>query len=216
MAPDDMNHMRISDTERDQVAEILREAAGEGRLDLDELDERLSAVYAAKTYADLRPIVADLPAGAVGFGGSVPRGAAPAGGGRGLAPTGHQPLVGGQPLVLRGQGGSVARKGEWTVPHRVEADARFGSVKLDFREARLTTPVIEVWVEVSWGSGDLILPEGATAEIDVDASWFGNIRSDTDSIPRPGNPHFVITGKSQGGTLKVRYKRSGGWGDLFG
>ncbi len=216
MAPNDMNRMRISDTERDQVAEILREAAGEGRLDLDELDERLSAVYAAKTYADIQPIVADLPAGASGFGGPAATGPTPAGAGASLSNYRHQPLAGGQPLVLKGRGNSLVRKGEWTVPHRVEVDARFGETKLDFRQARLTTPVVEVWLDVSWGSGDLILPEGATAEVDVDASWFGSLRSDIDSIARHGNPHFVVTGKSQGGSLKVRYKKSGGWGDLFG
>ena len=39
----DPARLRISDTERHQVAEILREAAGEGRLDLEELDQRLEA-----------------------------------------------------------------------------------------------------------------------------------------------------------------------------
>ena len=53
--------MRISDADRHRVAELLREAAGDGRLDLDELDERLEATWAAKTYADLVPITADLP-----------------------------------------------------------------------------------------------------------------------------------------------------------
>ena len=53
--------MRISDAERHQVAEILRQAAGEGRIDLEELDERLEATYAARTYADLVPITLDLP-----------------------------------------------------------------------------------------------------------------------------------------------------------
>src|SRR5687768_14903991 len=60
--PDDPSQLRISDAERHQVAEILREAAGEGRLDLDELDSRLEATYAARTYADLVPITLDLPA----------------------------------------------------------------------------------------------------------------------------------------------------------
>ena len=41
---------------------MLRDAAGEGRLTLAELDERLDAVYAAKTYADLEPLTRDLPA----------------------------------------------------------------------------------------------------------------------------------------------------------
>ena len=61
-ASDDPARLRISDQERHQVAEMLREAAGEGRLDLDELDERLEATYAARTYADLVPITLDLPA----------------------------------------------------------------------------------------------------------------------------------------------------------
>ena len=57
----DPEQLRISDDDRHRVAEVLREAAGEGRLDLDELDQRLEAAYAAKVYADLVPILADLP-----------------------------------------------------------------------------------------------------------------------------------------------------------
>src|SRR6188768_515547 len=62
LQPHDPTQLRISDQERHQVAEILREAAGEGRLDLDELDTRLEATYSARTYADLVPITLDLPA----------------------------------------------------------------------------------------------------------------------------------------------------------
>src|SRR4051812_49919044 len=58
----DPAQLRISDEERHQVAEILRQAAGEGRLDIDELDQRLEQTYAARTYADLVPITLDLPA----------------------------------------------------------------------------------------------------------------------------------------------------------
>ena len=61
-AGNDPTQLRISDADRHQVAEILREAAGEGRLDIDELDQRLEATYAARTYADLVPITLDLPA----------------------------------------------------------------------------------------------------------------------------------------------------------
>src|SRR5687767_15961189 len=53
--------LRASDADREQVAAVLRRAAGEGRLELAELDERLAAVYAARTYADLEPITRDLP-----------------------------------------------------------------------------------------------------------------------------------------------------------
>src|SRR4051794_5831654 len=53
--------MRASDADRERVAAVLRQAAGEGRLELVELDERLAAVYAARTYAELEPITHDLP-----------------------------------------------------------------------------------------------------------------------------------------------------------
>lgn len=60
---DDRSRLRISDADRHKVAELLREAAGEGRIDMDELDERLEAAYVAKTYGDLVPLTADLPLG---------------------------------------------------------------------------------------------------------------------------------------------------------
>ena len=59
-APDPQS-MRISDAERDQVADVLREAAAEGRIDFAELDERLHGVFSARTYAELPPLVSDLP-----------------------------------------------------------------------------------------------------------------------------------------------------------
>jgi hypothetical protein len=50
-----------SDAEREQHAELLREHAAQGRLTVDELDERLGRVYAARTHGELVPIVGDLP-----------------------------------------------------------------------------------------------------------------------------------------------------------
>lgn len=55
-------HLRASDADRDQVAERLRAAATEGRIGFDELEERLGATLAARTYAELEAVVADLPA----------------------------------------------------------------------------------------------------------------------------------------------------------
>jgi hypothetical protein len=53
--------MRAADADRQRVAEQLRAALGEGRLDLHEYDERLQRAYAAKTYGDLDGLLADLP-----------------------------------------------------------------------------------------------------------------------------------------------------------
>jgi Domain of unknown function (DUF1707) len=53
---------RASDAEREAAADRLRTAAAEGRLDADELEERLAAAYGARTIGELAPLVSDLPA----------------------------------------------------------------------------------------------------------------------------------------------------------
>ncbi|KOX09593.1 hypothetical protein ADK66_10530 [Micromonospora sp. NRRL B-16802] len=53
--------MRAADADREAVAERLRAALGEGRLDLHEYDERVQNAYAARTYADLDALLVDLP-----------------------------------------------------------------------------------------------------------------------------------------------------------
>ncbi|MDI6102485.1 DUF1707 domain-containing protein [Actinoplanes sp. NEAU-A12] len=55
--------LRTSDTEREQVAEILRAAMAEGRLDLAEGEERLATTYAAKFRDELTGLTVDLPGG---------------------------------------------------------------------------------------------------------------------------------------------------------
>jgi hypothetical protein len=54
-------HLRISNADRERVARDLGNAMAEGRLDIAELEKRLSAVYAAKTFADLAWVSMDLP-----------------------------------------------------------------------------------------------------------------------------------------------------------
>jgi hypothetical protein len=54
--------IRASDQERESVVDVLRDAYTDGRLTLDEFEERTSAAYAAKTWTDLGELTADLPA----------------------------------------------------------------------------------------------------------------------------------------------------------
>jgi hypothetical protein len=56
--PDDQ---RASDADREAVAEDLRDAFGEGRLDVDEYQRRLDAVWASRTYGELDRLTSDLP-----------------------------------------------------------------------------------------------------------------------------------------------------------
>ncbi|HUL26030.1 MAG TPA: DUF1707 domain-containing protein [Streptosporangiaceae bacterium] len=55
------DRIRVSDADRDRVTVRLREHFAAGRLTQDELDERVSAALNAKTFGDLRPVMADLP-----------------------------------------------------------------------------------------------------------------------------------------------------------
>ena len=55
------DRIRVSDADRDRVTARLRDHFAEGRLAPDELDERISAALNAKTFGDLRLVMADLP-----------------------------------------------------------------------------------------------------------------------------------------------------------
>ena len=53
--------LRAADRDRDQVAESLREHYAQGRLTMEEFDERTTAAASAKTIGELRALTADLP-----------------------------------------------------------------------------------------------------------------------------------------------------------
>jgi Domain of unknown function (DUF1707) len=65
--PQDPNapvELRASHADREQVADRLREAAADGRITMDELEERLETAYTSMTHAELRPLTRDLAASA--------------------------------------------------------------------------------------------------------------------------------------------------------
>jgi hypothetical protein len=100
--------MRISDAEREAAAAELREHFASGRLDQEELNDRLSAAFAARTRGDLNAIFTDLPSA----------GHAPAGAGGGPAfggPFGAGPFGAG-PFTARAPGG-----GPWMPPGAADA-----------------------------------------------------------------------------------------------
>lgn len=80
--PEPASELRASDDDRQRTIALLRTAAGEGCIDLDELEQRISATYDARTRGDLDAVTSDLPA-------SVTRPPAPAG----RTPEHRRPLV---------------------------------------------------------------------------------------------------------------------------
>jgi uncharacterized protein DUF1707 len=146
----DPRELRAADSDRDGVAAVLREAAAEGRLSLDELDERLTAVYAAKTYAELEPITRDLPD--TGAAPSAAPVAARDGGRFGGAPTSRAAIA-----VMSG----FVRKGRWGVPPAFTSVAFWGGGELDLREARFTEPQVTIRAFAVMGGINVIVPDDA-------------------------------------------------------
>jgi hypothetical protein len=140
---DDRSRLRISDADRHRVAELLREAAGEGRLDIDELDERLEAAYSAKTYGDLVPLTADLPLGAA----QHPFAGSPPGGVPGVPAHRFDTSV----AIM----GGTSRAGLWEIGPTHTAFALMGGVALDLRQARFTSRETVIHAFGIWSGIDI-------------------------------------------------------------
>jgi hypothetical protein len=192
MNPPERREMRISDAERDNVASILREAAGDGRLDLQELDERLDAVYAARTYGDLEPITRDLPATSV----------TPA-----VARTDR--IVGGTPTSTVGVGimSGFERKGPWVVPETFNAVAFWGGGQLDLREARFSGPQVTIRAWAVMGGIEIIVPEDAEVHVSG-IGIMGGFDHRASGVGAPGAPRIIVTGLAFWGGVSVQRKPS--------
>jgi len=137
--------LRVSDADRHKIAEILREAAGEGRLDFEELDERLEATYAAKTYADLVPITVDLPVHGPATS-PAPR------------PSASTVPAARHDSTISVMGGS-SRTGLWELGETHTAFAMWAGIDLDLREARFTSQETVIYANAIWAGIDVIVNE---------------------------------------------------------
>jgi hypothetical protein len=149
-------NLRASDADRERVANVLREAAGDGRLTMDELDERLDAVYAAKTYAELEPITHDLPDSGAAY---VP---APSSATK-LDPArfGGEPTSHGAVAIM----GGFTRRGDWVVPREFTAFMLMGGGEIDLREARFAEREVAIHIVAIMGGCEIIVPEDATVRV---------------------------------------------------
>lgn len=177
--------LRVSDTERDMAASILREAAGDGRLDLEELDERLEAVYAAKTYGDLEPITRDLPTT-----------------GAPVAPRSDR--VGGTPTstVAVGILGGFQRKGAWIVPESFNAVAFWGGGQLDLREARFAGAEVTIHAYAVMGGIEILVPEDAEVHVSG-IGIMGGFDHGAAGTGTPGGPRIRVKGVAFWGGVSV-------------
>lgn len=188
--------VRVGHRERDAVVAALQEAAGDGRLSMAELDDRVEAALQAKTYADLDPLVADLSV-------EPPS--------RGLSVTGSQaqrpPSAGysrEDPLRLDGGMSTEKRGGVWTVPPFMRISQGLGSVKLNCLEATPAAPADRDRGDRRNGSIVLVLPDGWAVDADRLSKSWGSKSVNVPRDPAPGKPLLVIYGELGMGSFKVR------------
>lgn len=199
-----LSGLRVGHAERDAVAAILQEAAVDGRLGMDELDERLGKALQAKTYGDLEPLVADLSAELPwrsSRSASVPPVAVPPSVPPGPPPAGYSRE---DPLRLDGGMGTEKREGVWTVPPYLRISSGAGTVKLNCLRATVAAPVIEIEVVAGAGSVLIIVPDGWAANDDRLGKGMGSKAIKVSRIPAPGAPLLVLYGSVGLGSLKIR------------
>ncbi|MDO5285454.1 MAG: DUF1707 domain-containing protein [Actinomycetia bacterium] len=188
--------------ERAVTIKRLHGAAGDGRLTLDEADERIATARAAASAEALGVLVGDLGSPAQPAPVPIQVQAYP---GREPAERVLPGSTPDHPLVVQAGWDSVVRKGEWTVPAYVAVSPRLGSVKLDCLLAKPAAPVISMTVSAGAGSVVVVVPQGWAANIDELGHGIGSARSTVPTDPEPGCPVIFVSGTVGIGSFRVRH-----------
>ncbi|MFE9474030.1 MULTISPECIES: DUF1707 SHOCT-like domain-containing protein [Streptomyces] len=202
MTDDARPELRASDTDRERVAEVLRDALAEGRLDMGEFEERLEATYAARTYGELAPITRDLPAGSAPAPVSFSK--APVQGDDGWASriVGGEGSSSGGIAILSG----FERKGRWTVPKRFKCFAFLGGANLDLRDANFADREVEINIVALLGGAQITVPPGVEVVVRGLGIMGAFEHPRDEGLCEPGAPRVVIGGFAFWGGVGVERK----------
>ncbi|MFC7895826.1 DUF1707 domain-containing protein [Streptomyces sp. NPDC057381] len=200
---DDAPELRASDADRERVAEVLRDALAEGRLDMAEFEERLDATYSARTYGELAPITRDLPVGTAVAAPKVSMTKEPAAAGEWAGRiTGGEGSSSWAVAVMSG----FQRKGRWTVPRRFNSFAFWGGGEIDLREALFADGEVVINCVAVMGGIDVIVPPGVEVIV-RGVGVMGDFDHRESGVPGdPGAPRVVVTGFAFWGGVGVRRK----------
>lgn len=186
--PAPKTELRASHQDRDRVVEVLRVAAGDGRISAEELDERLEAALKARTFGELAALTTDLPAPG-------------------------SPAAQPKDVVRIDCGsGRAKRDGRWVVPRRMEVRVKSGGVRLDFTEAVITQPSLAIDAEVGSGRLTLVTKPGIVVETDDITVSSGRMR-----VPAPWDDdvpvalRIAVSGKVGSGRISARSPRRSFW-----
>jgi len=165
---------RASDADREQAVETLRHAASDGQLTVEELEERVTSAYAARTRGELEQLTADV------------------------RPVAHPPA--GLPVRAGPEGtrwvvsvmGGHDKRGRWRVGPRCTVLNIMGGSDIDLNDAELSEPVTELTVISIMGGGAVWVPHGVDAQVSNFALMGGNGAELGDEVAPAGAPSIRI------------------------
>jgi len=198
----ELPEMRASDVEREQVAELLREAVAEGRINMDEFNTRLDTAYKARTHGELEPLVRDLPVPGTTTG-IAPRSDTGEGGGRWAARIGRNRATSKWAFAFWG---GFGRKGTWTVGPNFFGGVFQAGGQIDLRDAQFEQRDVVIRCFALMGGIHILVPP----DMDVTVRGFslmGGFGEDGEAVDvSPGSPRVIITGFAMMGGVGVERK----------
>jgi DUF1707 SHOCT-like domain len=177
---------RAGDTDRIQVAQLLTDAASQGRLEMSEYEARLSAVYAAKTNDELDKLSMDLPGAST----------------RPRHPGECRPAP--STLLFAIMSG-FERRGRWNVPRRLTLFALWGGGVIDLRYADFTSTEVDIRACSIMGGQTILLPPEVNVEI-TGHGVMGGFDHEVEGQGTPGAPTVRIRGFSLWGGVGIKRK----------
>lgn len=188
MSDDALPDLRASDADRERTAELLRHAAGEGRLTMEELDERLDLVYETRTQRELDKLTADVvvPGDAERVAQRMP----------------VRPGDGSEWVISVMSGHE--RKGHWRVGRHLKVISVMGGSDIDLNDAELTDHETTITVFSLMGGSEIRVPDNVNVVISDFAFMGGNESKVGEAIPDPGGPtiHVKMISIMGGSTVK--------------
>ncbi|MDT0615952.1 DUF1707 SHOCT-like domain-containing protein [Streptomyces lancefieldiae] len=187
--PDSSPGLRASHADRDRVVDVLRVAAGDGRLSVEELDERLEAALSARTMGELTALTADLPLvpAEVGATGTEVR----------------------DVVRIEQVHSAVERVGRWVVPRRLELAIQWCDVTLDFTDAVITQDTLRIDMDMDGKDLVMVIRPG----IVVDTDGLRLVHSKVKHRQAPSGPYTPVVlrvqlvGRKTHGRVVVRPPR---------
>ena len=181
---DPLPELRASDAEREQAADVLRIAASEGRLDVEELEDRLSSAYSAATRRELERLIADVSPERLGAGRPI----GVVGKSSGLT---VKEGPGGSRWVISVMGGHDKR-GRWRVAPRCTVLSIMGGSSIDLNDAELSDRVTEINVYSFMGGNEIRVPHGVNVQVSEFAFMGGNDVQIGEEVAPAGGPTIHI------------------------